>query len=82
MSLRIRELTDFGGRPLNRSKNKFIMNYESDNNKFNLISVDNAETQASLDSDISDPFVEQLEEELDTDRIEYKSDALVDGGSF
>jgi len=82
MPLRIRELVDFDGDPLNASKNKFIMNYESDNGKFNLISADSAETQAASDFDISDPFVEQLEKELDVDKIATTFIGPVDGGTF
>lgn len=82
MPLRIRELTDFDGDPLNASKNKFIMNYESNNGKFNLISADNAQVEAASDSDISDPFVEQLEKEIDVDNIELLGNTPVDGGTF
>jgi hypothetical protein len=82
MPLRIRELSDFDGDPLNASKNKFIMNYESNNGKFNLISADNAQVEAALDSDISDPFVEQLEKEIDVDNIELLGNTPVDGGTF
>jgi hypothetical protein len=79
MPLRIRQLEDFGGSPLNKSKNKFVMDYEFNNNKFNLISADNVEELAVSDFDIPDPFIEQLEKELDIDNIQLRT---LDGGNF
>ena len=60
------------------SKDGLIVTYDSTSNKFILISQTNLDTSTS-DSDISDSFVEQLEEELDFGQIQAGD---VDGGAF
>jgi len=64
---------------LDASKDGLIVTYDSSTDKFVLISPDEALDTSASDSDISDSFVEQLEEELDFGQIQAGD---VDGGAF
>jgi len=72
--------TSFGEISLSDIQDGFLLSYNSETDKFDLISVDDALTISAEDQDISDPFVEQLEKELDLGVIADVGD--IDGGSF
>lgn len=75
----IAEMGDQNFGTLDASKDGLIVTYDSTSNKFILISPDEALDTSASDSDISDSFVEQLEEELDFGQIQAGD---VDGGAF
>ena len=75
----IREMGDQNFGTLDASKDGLIVTYDSTTNKFILISPDEALDTSASDSDISDSFVDQLEEELDFGQIQAGD---VDGGAF
>lgn len=69
--------TNFG--TLDATKDGLIVTYDSSTDKFVLVSPDEALTTSAEDRDISDPFVDQLEQELDFGQIQAGD---VDGGAF
>jgi len=69
--------TNFG--TLDATKDGLIVTYDSSTDKFILVSPDDALTTSAEDQDISDPFVDQLERELDFGQIQAGD---VDGGAF
>ena len=75
----IAEMGDQNFGTLDASKDGLIVTYDSTSNKFILISPDEALDTSASDSDISDSFVEQLEQELDFGQIQAGD---VDGGAF
>ena len=75
----IAEMGDQNFGTLDASKDGLIVTYDSSTDKFVLISPDEALDTSASDSDISDSFVEQLEEELDFGQIQAGD---VDGGAF
>lgn len=77
MPLRIRNLdnSDGGG----SLQDKFVLQYNHSLDRFVLISADSVLSLSSDDSDIDDTFVEQLQEELNVERLK---DLKLDGGSF
>ena len=75
----IAEMGDQNFGTLDASKDGLIVTYDSTSNKFVLISPDEALDTSASDSDISDSFVDQLEEELDFGQIQAGD---VDGGAF
>ena len=75
----IAEMGDQNFGTLDASKDGLIVTYDSTSNKFILISPDEALDTSASDSDISDSFVDQLEEELDFGQIQAGD---VDGGAF
>jgi len=75
----IAEMGDQNFGTLDASKDGLIVTYDSTSNKFVLISPDEALDTSASDSDISDAFVDQLEQELDFGQIQAGD---VDGGSF
>lgn len=79
MPRNFRQLDDFGDTTLGVSKNKHVLRYNNSTGKFDLIPFDTALDVSAEDADISDSFVEQLEEEIEVaevQRFDY------DGGSF
>ena len=75
----IAEMGDQNFGTLDASKDGLIVTYDSSTDKFVLISPDDALDTSASDSDISDSFVDQLEQELDFGQIQAGD---VDGGSF
>ena len=75
----IAEMGDQNFGTLDASKDGLIVTYDSTSNKFILISPDEALDTSASDSDISDSFVDQLEQELDFGQIQAGD---VDGGAF
>ena len=77
MPTRIRNLdnSDAGG----ALQNKFVLQYNHSLNRFVLIPANTLLARTVDNSDIDDTFVEQLQEELDVDRINVLE---LDGGSF
>ena len=75
----IREMGDQNFGTLDASKDGLIVTYDSTSNKFVLITPDEALDTSASDSDISDSFVDQLEQELDFGQIQAGD---VDGGAF
>ena len=75
----IAEMGDQNFGTLDASKDGLIVTYDSTSNKFILISPDEALDTSASDADISDSFVEQLEQELDFGQIQAGD---VDGGAF
>ena len=75
----IAEMGDQNFGTLDASKDGLIVTYDSTSNKFVLISPDEALDTSASDSDISDSFVDQKEEELDFGQIQAGD---VDGGAF
>ena len=75
----IAEMGDQNFGTLDASKDGLIVTYDSTTNKFVLTSPDEALDTSASDSDISDSFVEQLEQELDFGQIQAGD---VDGGAF
>lgn len=72
--------TNFGTTSLSGIQDGFLLSYNSTTDKFDLISADDALTISAEDQDISDPFVTQLEKELNLGSITNVGD--IDGGSF
>lgn len=79
MPIRLRELTNLDVDPLNQSKNKYLMRYNATNNNFDLIPADVMLAKSAEDGDISDEFVDQLEQEIDVSQI---SNINLNGGTF
>lgn len=75
----IAEMGDQNFGTLDASKDGLIVTYDSSTDKFVLISPDDALDTSASDSDISDSFVDQLEQELDFGQIQAGD---VDGGAF
>jgi len=75
----IAEMGDQNFGTLDETKDGLIVTYDSTTNKFVLISPDEALDTSASDSDISDSFVDQLEQELDFGQIQAGD---VDGGAF
>jgi len=73
------ELSDVNFGTLNAEKNSLIVSYDSDTNKFVLISADQLLSVSAEDNDIPNDFVDVLEGELDLGAVQLES---VDGGSF
>jgi len=79
MAVRIRQLTNLDVDPLTGAKNKHVLRYNSASGKFDLIPFDTALEVSASDSDISDSFVDQLEEEIEVAEVQ---NFTYDGGSF
>jgi len=79
MATKIRQLTDLDVDPLNSTKNKYVLRYNSTSNKFDLIPFDTALDVSASDNDISDSFVDQLEEEIEVAEV---TNFTYDGGAF
>lgn len=72
----LRELNDVNFGTLDNSKDGFIVSYNTDNDKLELISPDNLLDESAADNDLPDAFVTRLVIEAD---IQTSS---VDGGTF
>ena len=78
MPIRFRTLSNFSDTTSNL-KDKHVVRYNNTSGKFELVSADDVLGFSQEDDDISNPFVTQLEQQLDADNIPRES---VDGGSF
>ena len=78
MPIRFRTLSNFSD-TISNLKDKHLVRYNNTSGKFELVSVDDVLEFSQEDDDISNPFVTQLEQQLDADNIPRES---VDGGSF
>ena len=65
---------------LNNTRNKFLMRYNASTNNFDLVSADSLIDTSTDDSNVPDPFVTQLETQIDTTNIDRQID--IDGGTF
>lgn len=65
---------------LNNTRNKFLMRYNASTNNFDLVSADSLIDTSTDDSNVPDPFVTQLETQIDTTNIDRQVD--IDGGIF
>ena len=79
MAVRIRQLSNLDVDPLTGAKNKYVMRYNGTSGKFDLIPFDIALEVSASDGDISDSFVDQLEEEIEVGEVQ---NFTYDGGSF
>jgi len=79
MAVRLRQLVDLDVEPLTGAKNKYIMRFNSTSSKFDLIPFDTALSVSASDGNISDSFVDQLEEEIEVGEVQ---NFTYDGGSF
>ena len=77
MPTRIRHLDNSDGG--SASQHKFVLQYNHSLDRFVLISADSVLSKTSDDLNIDDTFVEQLEEELNIERLKVIE---LDGGSF
>lgn len=75
----INEMGDTSFGALDSTKNGLLVAYDSNTDKFILVTPDAALTTSAEDQDISDPFVDQLEQELDFGQIQAGD---IDGGGF
>ena len=69
--------TDFG--TLDETKDGMLVSYDSETDKFILITADNVLEESAADGDIPDEFVEQLEDEIDLGEITITN---LDGGTW
>ena len=79
MPRNFRQLDDFGDTTLGVSKNLHVLRYNNSTGKFDLIPFDTALDVSASDDDISDSFVDQLEEEIE---VREGANFKYDGGSF
>ena len=63
---------------VNSSGNRVVLQYDAVDDEFKLVDVDDVLSTAVEDGDISDEFVEQVDREVDPNKLI----ANVDGGSF
>ena len=63
---------------VNSASNKVVLQYDAVNDEFKLVNVDDVLSTAAEDGDISDTFVEQVDREIDPNKLIPN----VDGGSF
>ena len=59
--------------------NRTVLQYNAAEDKFKLVSVDDILATAAEDGDISDVFIDKLEEEISVENLQLID---VDGGSF
>jgi hypothetical protein len=78
MPTRLRDATDANFDPLNNSKNKYLMVYESSSNSFVMASSDTVISVATTSPTPQD-FITQLEEEIDPNNIAFSG---LDAGTF
>jgi len=74
----LRYMADVSFGELNSSQDGKLVSYDSDQNKFILISPDEVLIDSVADSDVPDDFVRNLEDELDVAALTEG----IDGGSF
>ena len=74
-----RQLISFADTTLGEAKNKHVLRYNDTIGRFQLIPFDTALDVSASDRDISDSFVEQLEEEIEVEEVQRFN---YDGGNF
>lgn len=79
MPTRVRDLNDTDLQNLNNSKNKYVLRYNADLDKFDVVSVDSILSETSTDSDVPDDFVTKVEDQVDVNNIGFSG---VDAGTF
>ena len=79
MPRNFRQLNDFSDTTLGVAKNKHVLRYNNTLGRFQLIPFDTALDISASDRDISDSFVEQLEQEIEVGEV---TEFDYDGGSF
>jgi hypothetical protein len=79
MPRNFRQLNDFADTTLGVAKNKHVLRYNNTLGRFQLIPFDTALDISASDRDISDSFVEQLEQEIEVGEV---TEFDYDGGSF
>jgi len=75
----LQEMGDIDFGTLDATKDNLVVSYDSDTNKFVLISADEILDTAAQTGNVSDQFVTQLEQELDLGAITLED---LDGGGF
>ena len=63
---------------VNSSGNRVVLQYDAVDDEFKLVDVDDVLSTAVEDGDISDEFVEQVDREIDPNKLIPN----VDGGNF
>jgi len=63
---------------VNSASNKVVLQYDAVDDEFKLVDVDDVLSTVDEDGDISDAFVEQVDREIDPNKLTPK----VDGGNF
>ena len=79
MPRNFRQLNDFSDTTLGVAKNKHVLRYNNTLGRFQLIPFDTALDVSAADRDISDSFVDQLEEEITVEEVQNFN---YDAGSF
>lgn len=79
MPTRLRNLTDTNLSELSNLKNKNLVRYNNTTNRFELFSTNELLVTSTTDDNVSDSFVQQLEQEIDTSNIIVRD---VDAGTF
>ena len=79
MPRNFRQLNDFSDTTLGVAKNKHVLRYNNTLGRFQLIPFDTALDVSASDRDISDSFVEQLEQEIEVGEV---TEFDYDGGLF
>ena len=79
MPTRLRNLTDTNLSELSNLKNKNLVRYNNTTNRFELFSTNELLVTSTTDGNVSDSFVQQLEQEIDTSDIIARD---VDAGTF
>lgn len=78
MPRRLRDVSNTNFGTLNRSKDKHLVCYET--NQYVLASKDSILSSSQvLDGDLPDDFVTQIESEIDLDNLSFRG---IDGGAF
>ena len=75
----LQEMGDIDFGTLDSTKDNLVVSYNSDTNRFVLVSADEILDTAAETGDINDQFVTQLEQELDLSNIVIED---LDGGTF
>ena len=78
MPVRFRTLSNFSD-TISNLKDKHVVRYNDTSKRFELVSVDEVLGTSQEDDDISDPFVTQLESELNLGDLQIDN---LDGGEF
>lgn len=64
---------------VNSLSEKSFLQYDATENKFKLVDANNVLSTSAEDGDVSDAFVDQLEEQISAENLQLLD---VDGGSF
>ncbi len=75
----IEELGDTNFGTLDESKDGMIVSYDSNTDKFILITADNVLEESVVDEDLPDVFIDQIESEVDIGTIALDD---LDGGTW